>query len=204
MAAWVTPSPASSARSLCSVTGSGVVKPVLRTAASGSASCGKGAGPTPRVPMTPQGPDLAAMEQLAKTHQPKLYLMNAGIQNPTGAKINLATAHRLLALAQRYDFRIVEDDIFAPLGMTRTFARKAEVEQVLLARLAPTKVNLASLGNAVPHLHWHVIARFDWDSHYPSPVWAPAQRPSPADREDAVRSRLPALEALLRDWLAGC
>ncbi|MDY0873917.1 aminotransferase-like domain-containing protein [Dongia rigui] len=64
------------------------------------------------VPMTPQGPDLAAMEQLAKTHQPKLYLTNAGLQNPTGAKISLAVAHRLLALAQRYDFRILEDDIF--------------------------------------------------------------------------------------------
>ncbi len=70
------------------------------------------------VPMTPQGPDLAAMEQLARTHQPKLYLMNAGIQNPTGAKINLATAHRLLALAQRYDFRIVEDDIFRDFEAT--------------------------------------------------------------------------------------
>ena len=80
----------------------------------------------------------------------------------------------------------------------------AVVEQALRDHLAPTKINLAALGNMVPHLHWHVVARFDWDSHYPSPVWAPAQRPSPADREDAVRSRLPALEASLRDWLAGC
>lgn len=64
------------------------------------------------VPMTPHGPDLAAMEQLAKQHQPKLYLTNAGIQNPTGAKMSLAVAHRLLALAQRCDFRILEDDIF--------------------------------------------------------------------------------------------
>jgi DNA-binding transcriptional MocR family regulator len=64
------------------------------------------------VPMTPQGPDLATMEALAKAHQPKLYLTNAGLQNPTGAKVSLAIAHRLLALAQRYDFRILEDDIF--------------------------------------------------------------------------------------------
>ena len=34
------------------------------------------------------------------------------------------------------------------------------VEQVLREHLAPTKVNLAALGNMVPHLHWHVIARF--------------------------------------------
>jgi diadenosine tetraphosphate (Ap4A) HIT family hydrolase len=35
-----------------------------------------------------------------------------------------------------------------------------EIERVLRSLLAPTKVNLASLGNVVPHLHWHVIARF--------------------------------------------
>ena len=43
----------------------------------------------------------------------------------------------------------------------------SSVERVLRDALAPTKINLASLGNVVPHLHWHVIARFDWDSHFP-------------------------------------
>ena len=50
------------------------------------------------------------------------------------------------------------------------------VEQVLRRALQPTKVNLATLGNMVPHLHWHVIARFDWDSHFPQPVWGERQR----------------------------
>ncbi|HEU4459290.1 MAG TPA: HIT family protein [Methylibium sp.] len=61
----------------------------------------------------------------------------------------------------------------------------ATVETVLREALAPAKVNLASLGNFVPHLHWHVIARFEWDSHWPQPVWGPAQRtvqPRPAER----------------------
>lgn len=78
----------------------------------------------------------------------------------------------------------------------------ALVEQALREHLAPTKVNLAALGNMVPHLHWHVIARFGWDSHFPSPVWAPAQRLSPAAQEDAVRALLPALEAALQPRLA--
>ena len=78
----------------------------------------------------------------------------------------------------------------------------ALVEQGLREHLAPTKVNIAALGNMVPHLHWHVIARFGWDSHFPSPVWAPAQRPSPAAQEDAVRALLPALEAALQARLA--
>ena len=55
------------------------------------------------------------------------------------------------------------------------------VERVLREALAPTKINLASLGNVVPHLHWHVIARFDWDSHFPAPIWAaPAREVEPA------------------------
>ena len=52
----------------------------------------------------------------------------------------------------------------------------AKVETALREALRPTKINLASLGNVVPHLHWHVIARFDWDSHFPQPVWGEAQR----------------------------
>lgn len=76
------------------------------------------------------------------------------------------------------------------------------VEQALRQHLSPTKVNIAALGNMVPHLHWHVIARFDWDSHFPSPVWAAAQRPSPAAQEAAVQALLPALESALRLQLA--
>ncbi len=51
-----------------------------------------------------------------------------------------------------------------------------EVERVLRSLLRPTKVNLASLGNVVPHLHWHVIARFEGDSQFPAPIWAAARR----------------------------
>ena len=78
----------------------------------------------------------------------------------------------------------------------------ALVEQALRQHLSPTKVNIAALGNMVPHLHWHVIARFDWDSHFPAPVWAAAQRPSPAAQEAGVRTLLPALEAQLQSRLA--
>ncbi len=68
------------------------------------------------------------------------------------------------------------------------------VERALRTRLQPAKVNLAALGNLVPHLHWHVIARFDWDSHFPAPVWAPASREAPA----AQVARLAALRPLLQ------
>ena len=75
------------------------------------------------------------------------------------------------------------------------------VECLLREHMQPDKINLATLGNVVPHLHWHVIARFDWDSHFPAPVWASAQRERAADQEDALRARLPAMEAQLRGYL---
>jgi len=76
------------------------------------------------------------------------------------------------------------------------------VEQALRAHLQPTKINLAALGNRVPHLHWHVIARFDWDSHFPSPVWAQAQRPSDEAGQQAVRARLTLAEQDMAGRLA--
>lgn len=45
------------------------------------------------------------------------------------------------------------------------------VESLLRHVLDPLKINLASLGNQVPHLHWHVIPRWADDPHYPNPIW---------------------------------
>lgn len=60
------------------------------------------------------------------------------------------------------------------------------VEQALRKVLHPVKMNLATLGNMVPHVHWHVIARFDWDTHFPAPVWAEARRESDSAKEAVV------------------
>lgn len=76
------------------------------------------------------------------------------------------------------------------------------VELALRAHLQPTKINLAALGNVVPHLHWHVIARFDWDSHYPSPVWCPAQRPVDPAALAVVQARLAAVDAAIHSELS--
>jgi diadenosine tetraphosphate (Ap4A) HIT family hydrolase len=47
-----------------------------------------------------------------------------------------------------------------------------KVEQVLRDVLQPTKINLASLGNKTPHIHWHVIPRFETDIHFPETIWS--------------------------------
>ena len=74
-----------------------------------------------------------------------------------------------------------------------------EIERALRSLLAPTKVNLASLGNVVPHLHWHVIARFHGDSHFPAPIWAPALR----EAVPALARPLQAVDATIAQVLSG-
>lgn len=61
--------------------------------------------------------------------------------------------------------------------MQVVFATEAAVREVI----QPDKVNLASLGNVVPHLHWHVIPRFRGDRHFPNPIWGQAQRAATPD-----------------------
>ncbi len=67
------------------------------------------------------------------------------------------------------------------------------VESAQRAALAPDKVNLASFGNVVPHLHWHVIPRWRDDRHFPDPVWGrPAQ-----GRDAAIAARRASVAARL-------
>jgi diadenosine tetraphosphate (Ap4A) HIT family hydrolase len=73
-----------------------------------------------------------------------------------------------------------------------------QVERCLRDHLKPTKINLASLGNVVPHLHWHVVARFDWDSHFPQPIWGVALRQARTEHLDAVRAALPVVDSALQ------
>lgn len=67
------------------------------------------------VPYTHQGPDLHAFEAALQEHKPRLYITNSGIHNPTGARLSATTAHSVLAMAQRADLYIIEDDIFGDL-----------------------------------------------------------------------------------------
>jgi len=63
-----------------------------------------------------------------------------------------------------------------------------EVEGALRRLYRPDKVNLASFGNVVAHVHWHVIPRWHDDRHFPQPVWAAPQRP-PRPRHAGVAVR---------------
>lgn len=78
----------------------------------------------------------------------------------------------------------------------------ATVETALRAQLSPDKINLAALGNMVAHLHWHVIARWRWDSHFPGSVWAAEQRPRDLAREAQLDAQLDAVDRAIAQALA--
>ncbi len=77
-----------------------------------------------------------------------------------------------------------------------------QTEEIVRRVMAPHKVNLASLGNMTPHLHWHVIPRYEDDAHFPAPVWATAVRSAPAPALAERRARLPALRLAFQRYFA--
>ena len=59
--------------------------------------------------------------------------------------------------------------------MTLVFA----VEEAMRHVMHPDKVNIAALGNMVPHIHWHVIPRFKDDAFYPGSAWSKRVQETP-------------------------
>ncbi|MCL2875090.1 MAG: HIT family protein [Betaproteobacteria bacterium] len=82
-------------------------------------------------------------------------------------------------------FRVVWSEHISEMSDLDACARRhfmdvvLAVESSLRAMMNPDKINLASLGNKVPHLHWHVIARFADDRHFPESIWGCEQRCAP-------------------------
>ena len=76
-----------------------------------------------------------------------------------------------------------------------------EVEAAIRETLGADKMNLASLGNMTPHVHWHVVPRFRDDRHFPNPIWAAPQReraPVHAERERRAANLSAAIAARLK------
>ncbi|WP_456429075.1 HIT family protein [Nitratifractor sp.] len=81
----------------------------------------------------------------------------------------------------------------------RIFELLTVIEQEMRDYFHPHKINLASFGNYCPHLHWHIMARYENDSHFPEPMWGERRRegnlelPDFATFERILHSRLSAL-----------
>ena len=55
------------------------------------------------------------------------------------------------------------------------------IEEEMITYFNPKKINIAEFGNYLPHLHWHIMARFEEDSSYPEPIWGEKQREANLD-----------------------
>lgn len=56
------------------------------------------------------------------------------------------------------------------------FSKLDIIEKEMLAYYEPEKINIASFGNYLPHVHFHIMARFEDDSYFPEPMWGEKQR----------------------------
>src|SRR5215467_9201250 len=81
------------------------------------------------VPRNPDGPDVTVLEKIAAAHRPKVYFTQSVMQNPTGSDMSPHVAFRVLQIAERHNFIVVEDDIFCDLQVKAT-PRLATLDQL--------------------------------------------------------------------------
>lgn len=82
----------------------------------------------------------------------------------------------------------------APAERARLMGVVFTVEEAVREAMSPDKMNVASLGNMTPHVHWHVIPRFRDDAHFPTPVWGAPQREATAvAQREAGAARIAAI-----------
>lgn len=63
------------------------------------------------------------------------------------------------------------------------------VEKVVREQMQPDKINWAQFGNMVPHLHWHIIARYRDDSHFPESIWGLKQRDVAEEKVQQLKTK---------------
>jgi diadenosine tetraphosphate (Ap4A) HIT family hydrolase len=89
----------------------------------------------------------------------------------------------------------------APADRSTLMMTVCKIESIVREVMQPEKINLASLGNVVPHLHWHIIPRYNDDAHFPAPIWAEAKRVATPESLAARKARMPQLRAAIVEQL---
>ena len=82
--------------------------------------------------------------------------------------------------------------------MTLVFA----VEEALRHVMHPDKVNIAALGNMVPHIHWHVIPRFKDDAFFPGSAWSSKTQDTPKSIIESRKQKAQQLPAAIKAAVA--
>ncbi len=88
----------------------------------------------------------------------------------------------LILVPERPGLRDLHD--LLPNDLATIMDEMVRASRALQGLFKPDKMNVAALGNMVPQLHIHVIARFETDSAWPKPVWGAAP-PQPYEQEIA-------------------
>lgn len=90
-----------------------------------------------------------------------------------------------------------------PMDQQRLMGEIDLSSRVMRSLFAPTKLNVANLGNVVPQLHLHVIARYDTDPAWPGPVWGHPATASyaPGEQEERIRLLQKAYQLLREDFV---
>jgi len=76
------------------------------------------------------------------------------------------------------------------------------VEEALRHVMHPDKINVASLGNMVPHIHWHVIPRFKDDAFFPASIWSARSQQTPASVLSQRQKRAQDLPRAIREQIS--
>ena len=89
----------------------------------------------------------------------------------------------------------------APNERARMMKIVFAVETAIREVIRPDKINLASLGNKTPHLHWHIIPRFSDDKHFPNSHWGASTNDALQSTSNQTNSHAlsKALQQLLQD-----
>lgn len=113
-------------------------------------------------------------------------MTNCPLCSPTGE--NVLLKNDLFRVIQVNDadypgyFRVIANDHvkemseLSPEAQMRIISALSKIEKIVLESMRPTKVNWDQLGNMVPHLHWHLIARYEDDATFPDSIWSLRRR----------------------------
>jgi len=95
----------------------------------------------------------------------------------------------LVLVPRRANMREIID--LAPPDQAQVFAEITQVSHILQREFAPDKLNIGAIGNMVPQLHIHLIARFTTDAAWPKPVWGfETAQPYTAEAAQTMQVRL--------------
>ena len=108
-----------------------------------------------------------------------MFELNPRLEADTDWVLDLQLSRVLLINDSRYPWLILVPRIpnvrewldLSSTDQALLLAEQLQVSQCLQTLLSPDKLNIATLGNIVPQLHLHIIARFETDFAWPSPVW---------------------------------